>query len=84
MLDINEMSDVIKSIKMSDKKVLAKPDKGSGIVVLDKTEYLRKILEIFDDKTKFVKMGPASDFDNIIKIEKEIIDILKDLVCKKK
>ena len=53
-------------------------------MVLDKTEYLRKMLEILNDKTKFIKMGPASDFDNIIKIEKELIDILKDLVCKKK
>ena len=83
MLDTNEMSDVIKSIKKNDKIVLAKPDKGSGIVVLDKTEYLRKMMEILDDKTKFVKMGPASNFDNIVKIEKEIINTLKDLVCKK-
>ena len=37
MLDTNEMSNVIKSIKFNDKIVLAKPDKGSGIVVLDKT-----------------------------------------------
>ena len=28
-------------------------------------------------------MGPASDFDNLNKIEKEIVDILKDLVSKK-
>ena len=77
------MSDVIKSIKKNDKIVLAKPDKGLGIVVLDKTEYLRKMMEILDDKTKFDKMGPASNFDNIVKIEKEIINTLKDLVCKK-
>ena len=41
------------------------------------------MLETLDDKTKFVKIEPASDFDNIIKIEKEIIDILKHMVCKK-
>ena len=52
-------------------------------MVLDKTEYLRKMLEILDDKTKFVKIGPASDFDKITKIEKEILDTLKDMVCKK-
>ena len=40
-------------------------------------------MEILDDKTKFVKMGPASDFDNIVKIKKKIIATLKDLVCKK-
>ena len=36
-----------------------------------------------DNKSKFVKMGPASDFDNLNKIEKQIVDILKDLVSKK-
>ena len=29
-------------------------------------------------------MGPASDFDKLNKIEKEIVDKLKDLVSKKK
>ena len=42
MLDTNKMSEVVKSIKNNDKTVLAKPDKGSGIMVLDKTEQLRK------------------------------------------
>ena len=41
------------------------------------------MLETLDDKTKFVKIGPASDFDKITKIEKEILDTLKDMVCKK-
>ena len=36
-----------------------------------------------DDKTKFVKIKTASDFDNLIKNEKEIIDIIKDMVFKK-
>ena len=68
MLDTNEMLEVVKNIKKNDKIVLAKPDKGSGIVALDKTEYLRKMLEILDDITKFVKMGPANDFDNLIQL----------------
>ena len=66
MLDTNKMSDVIKSIKKNDKIVLAKPDKGSGIVVLDKTEYLRKMLEILVDKTKFVKVGPLKKWEVIL------------------
>ena len=48
MLDTNEMSEVIKNIKKNDKIVLVAPDK---------TEYLRKMFEIMDDKTRFVKIG---------------------------
>ena len=52
-------------------------------MVLDKTEYSRKTVEIVDYISKLLKMGPPSNFDNLNKIEKEIIDILKDLVSKK-
>ena len=65
MLDTNEMSEVIRNIKKNDKIVLAKPDKGSGIMVLDKKEYSRKPVEIVDDISKLVKMGPPSNFDNL-------------------
>ena len=40
MLYTNERWEIVKSIKNNDKIELAKPDKGLGIVVLDKTEYL--------------------------------------------
>ena len=51
--------------------------------MLDKTEYLRKMFEIIDDKSESSKMGPASDFDDLNKIEKEIVNTLKELVSKK-
>ena len=41
------------------------------------------MLEMLDDETKIIKMGPSSNFDNLIKNEKETIDILKDMVFKK-
>ena len=46
-------------------------------------QYSRKTVEIVDYISKLLKMGPPSNFDNLNKIEKEIIDILKDLVSKK-
>ena len=83
MVNTSEMSAVIRDIKNNEKIVLAKPDKGSGIVVLDKTDYLGKMNLIIDDKSKFLKLGPVSDFDNLSKIEKDIIDLLKRLVSNK-
>ena len=61
LMNTNEISRVIRSIKKNDKIVLAKPDKGSGIVVLVKIQYLRKLFEIIDDKSNFVKIGPADN-----------------------
>ena len=51
-------------------------------MVLDRTEYSRKLFETLDDKTKFINMRLASDFVNLKKIEKEIINILKDFLSK--
>ena len=65
MLDTNEKSEIIRNIKKNDKIVWAK---SSGIVVLDKTKYLRKMFEITDDKSEFSKMGSASDFDDLKKL----------------
>ena len=45
----------IQAIKKNNKIVIAKPDKESGIVLLDKKEYLDKMNEILNNSTKFVK-----------------------------
>ena len=45
-INTKEIVNTINTIKKSNKIVLAKPDKGSGIVLLDKTEYLGKMNEI--------------------------------------
>ena len=74
------MVNIINAIKKNNKIVIAKPDKGSGIVLLDKKEYLDKINEILNDWTKFVKLGQTSEFDNLNKTENSTIDFLKKLV----
>ena len=44
----------IDELKRRDDIVITKPDKGSGVVVLDKTEYLRLLSEAsINDKSKF-------------------------------
>lgn len=52
---------------------------------MDKTDYLSKMNEIIDDKSKSIELGLTSDFDNLNKIEKYIIHliyIVKKLVNK--
>ena len=50
-----EIVNTINAIKKNNKIVIAKLDKNSGIVLLDKKKYLDKMNEILNDSTKFVK-----------------------------
>ena len=68
------MLNTINYIKKNNEIEIAKPDRGSGIVILDKKEYLDKMNEILNDSTKFVKLGQTSEFNNFNKTEKSIID----------
>ena len=81
-INTKEMVNTINAIKKNNKIVIAKPDKGSGIVLLDKKKCLDKMNEILNDSTKFVKLGQTSEFDNLNKNKKSIIDFLKKLVNK--
>ena len=74
------MRKVIGILKKGDSMIISKPDKGNGCVVLDKTDYINKMQEIIDDKTKFTLLGPANNFDNINKVQDEIVKILKNLL----
>ena len=62
------MRKAIDNLKKDDSVTISKPDKGNGCVVLDKTDYINKMQEIIDDKTKFTLLGPANNFDNINKV----------------
>ena len=62
----------ISAIKKNEKIVIAKPDKGSGIVLLVEKEYLDRINEILNDSTKLVKLRQTSEFDNLNKTENQL------------
>ena len=40
--------------------VITKPDKGLGVVILNKNGFIDKMLVILDDPLKFEKLGPTS------------------------
>ena len=42
--------------------------KGSGIVIMDRDDYINKMNIIVKDESKIKNLGPVSDFDNILKI----------------
>jgi hypothetical protein len=46
----------LKDLQKDDTIVIIKPDKGNGIVVLDRTDYISKMHDILSDENKFVPM----------------------------
>ena len=47
---------ILNELKKDPSVVFCKPDKGQGIVILDKHDYLKKFNNILDDESKFKKI----------------------------
>ena len=47
---------ILKKLRTRKDIVIVRPDKGSGVLILDRDIYDRKILEIINDTTKFKKL----------------------------
>jgi len=69
----------IRDLKKKADIVITRPDKGQGVVIMDKEDYHTKMLNILDDPTKFKKLGHASSNDNTGRIERSLQDYLRKL-----
>ena len=43
--------------------IFTKPNKGSGVVIFNKNDYIDKMHLILDDSSKFIELGLASSYD---------------------
>ena len=62
---------------------MRKPDKGTGVVIMHKTDYVQKMKVILSDSTKFKHLGGADKFDSTDKVESKIQRDLLKLVKRK-
>ena len=63
------------------KKILiARPDKGSGEVILNKSDYITKMGNILNDASKFQCLGPAATADRTATIETKLQNRLQELL----
>ena len=69
----------INSLRKND-IIVTKPDKGSGVVLLNKSDYVDKMNKILDDQSRFKRLGPVSSNDNTAGIESRLQKRLLDLV----
>ena len=70
----------INRLRKNDHIIVTKPDKGSGVVLLNKSDYVDKMNKILDDQSKFRRLGPVSSNDNTAIIESRLQKRLLDLV----
>ena len=59
-----------------------KPDKGSGVVIMNTVDYNRKMLEIFHDTTKFASHSNQDIYMVCWSIERKVCQYLKEQVFK--
>jgi hypothetical protein len=76
--DIN----ILKTLKKNDNIIICKPDKGKGVVLMNKADYIFKMNTILQDKTKFKEITNNTVFKQSLKHEDKINRCLKKLFDK--
>ena len=71
-LILKECIQATRSLRYNENINVTKPDKGSGVVIMNKIDYISKLDFILQDISKFENLGPSSEFDNTAKIEAHI------------
>ena len=76
-----EHFNTIKTLRANRNLIITKPDKGSGVVILDKCDYIAKMNAILQDTQKFQVLGPVDDHDhtsrNEAKLQRYLLDLKK-------
>ena len=71
--------DLLKKLGDNKNIVVTKPDKGNGVVLIDRSDYVNKMLSILNDSTKFEKIEEPSRYKLIFRIEDRINRFLSKL-----
>ena len=72
-----EHLDALKELQANNQVLISKPDKGAGIVLMDKADYIDKMNAILSDGNKFLKMPKEKDKTAII--EKAVSKVLRSM-----
>ena len=72
-----EHMEALLELKRNPSILICHPDKGSGIVLMNRAEYIDRLNHRLGDGVKFQKV--ADDKDRTIKIEQQVTECLKKL-----
>ena len=67
-----EHMEVIGELKRNTELVITKPDKGNGVVLLNRCDYVQKMESILSDERKFRKIGNAAENDSTFQQERAL------------
>ena len=74
----------LKELKRNEKIAITKPDKGNGVVILDKADYVAKMMDILSQEEKFQRLGDVEKNDNTLQQERALqAFLLRQLKTKK-
>ena len=74
----NECYQAIKSLRRNENILITRSDKGSGVVILNKSDYVTKMGNILNDASKFECLGPAATADKTATIETKLQNRLRE------
>ena len=69
----------LRDLRMNHELIITRPDKGRATVTMKKESYVEKMMAILGDKSKFLPVGPVSEFDQTEKIEQSLRSFLSQL-----
>ena len=77
--NINENEyNALKNLKQDSSIIICKPDKGNGVVILNKKDYVSKMETIIFDKTKFKLVNNNNNLDQLRKFQGFIFRLKKN------
>ena len=60
----------LQSLRDDSSIVISKPDKGNGVVIMNKNDYQAKMLHILDDKIKFSRVKSNNNLSNLSRFQR--------------
>ena len=73
----------IRQLKNNKDLVITHPEKGKGVVIMKKSDYIAKMNDVLNDKSKFICIGPVSEKDHTTRAETSMQNLLRSLHKKK-
>ena len=70
---------IIKSLRNNPEIIITRPDKGKGVVILRRKDYIDKLTTILNDTSKFTRLGPCTRHDSTARFEMSLPDMLREL-----
>ena len=79
-----EQNCALKSSRKDRDIVITKPDKGNGVVILNRNDYVDKMHKILDDCTKFMPCNQDTNLSNLTKFQRSLYYLnSKKALCSK-